>query len=88
MKTKSTQESTSFPNIKRLVWKKTGGGDGIEAITPFGSYEIYKRRNEYGFTLWWFNEIPYVFEKEFEAIEFAQNDFETRVRQCLEEDEA
>lgn len=76
----------SSPKIKQLEWMEVddGGEIGIEAVTPFGNYEVYEKSDHDGYILWWFEQDPYIFDTETEAKMYAEKDFERRVMKCLD----
>lgn len=77
------EQGQSYPKIKQLEWKKSGG-EYWEAITPIGAYSITLDFGIYEALYDMDNDVDGEWGSLAKAKAAAQADFEKRVRECLE----
>lgn len=76
-------QKESMPKIKPLVWVKTGTRHRI-AITPMGAFEVWKCVGEEAWKGFFQGQQEYKFGSEEEAKAACEQEYERRVRECLE----
>lgn len=76
-------QKESMPKIKPLVWVETGTRQRL-AITSIGAFEVWKCMSEEAWKAIFNGQQEYKFGSEEEAKAACQQEYERRVRECLE----
>lgn len=84
------QEGQSNPKIKQLEWKEEGSGYTTLQSPFMSKYDVqyselhngFKPRIDYRDSSYWINSL--IFDTAEEAKNFCQEDYERRVKECLE----
>lgn len=81
--------ATVIVNVKKLEFVFSDSGQGAIATTSFGNYEIFLGRNSWGADFVFGNNTRTINRKlgvtKDDAMSLCQTDFDTCVKQCLED---